>query len=352
MRLTQFSFLFVAMALMLAGCGNDGPDVDVESAIPVRIEQVTKQPMRAYAFATGTVLAANDATLTALQSGYYRPQTNPRTGKPFAMGDKVKQGEAIVVFLNPEFEYSVAFDSKKLNYEMSQSEFEKQKSIYDKGGITLRELTDAERTAIDARYAYDNATIQLAKLKIVAPFDGFIVDLPYFSKNQLVEAGSLIAQVMDYSTLHSDITLPGSEMGQVKPDQQALITNYNKPDDTLIGRVTQVSPALDPDSRMFKVALEVANDDLLLRAGMFVKIDIIVEEKDSTLVIPKDIILDNRGNKQVFVVQKGVAAERTLETGLSNRTDIEVIGGLEENDQLVVEGFETLRDRSRVKVVK
>ncbi len=352
MRRTQFSFLFVAMALLLAGCGDDGPDVDVESAIPVRVEQVTSQPMRAYAFATGTVLASNDATLTALQSGYYRLQTNPRTGKPFAMGDRVQQGEAIVVFLNPEFEYSVAFDSKKLNFEVSEREFEKQKSIFDKGGITLRELTDAERTAIDARYAFENASIQLAKLKTTAPFAGFIVDLPYYSRNQLVDAGALIAQVMDYSKLHADITLPGSEITQVKPNQEALITNYNNPNDTLIGKVTQVSPALDPDSRMFKVALEIDNDSLLLRAGMFVKIDIIVEEKDSTLVIPKDVILDNRGNKQVFVVQKGIAVERTLETGLSNRTDIEVISGLEEKDQLVVEGFETLRNRSRVKVVK
>jgi RND family efflux transporter MFP subunit len=336
----------------VAACDDDELDIDVESSIPVRVEQVERKNIKEYAFATGTVLATNESSMKAQQSGYYLLQTNPRTGRPFTMGYRVLQGEVIAKLINPEFENQVAFDSKKLNFEISEREYEKQKSIYEKGGITLRELTDAERTFIDARYSYDNAQLQLAKLNATALFDGILVDLPFFADGQLVETGELIAQVMDYSRLYTEVSLPGKEMGRVTRNQRALITNYGKSADTLTGVVTQVSPTLNPDSRMFKLTLEIANDELILRPGMFVKADIIVEEKDSAVVIPKDIVLDRRGSKTVFVVDKGIAAERTVETGLSNRLEIEVISGLEEGERLVVEGFETLRHRSRVKITK
>jgi len=178
------------------------------------------------------------------------------------------------------------------------------------------------------------------------------VDLPFYSANQLVEAGLLMAQVMDYSRLHADVTLPGKEMGRVARGQRALVSGYSEVADTLPGEVTQVSPALDPDSRMFKLSLEINNDSLLFKPGMFVKVHIIVEQKSAALVIPKDIILERRGAKTVFVVDKGIAVERRLETGLANRREIEVLSGLKEDDRLVVEGFETLRHRSKVKITK
>ncbi len=348
----QISILLFPIILILTGCSEPELDIDTESSIPVRVEQVIRKGIKEYAFATGTVKAISESTLRTQQSGYYQCQTNPRTGRPFAMGDRVKQGEVIAKLINPEFEYQVALESKKLTFDISEREYEKQKVIYDKGGITLTELTNSERAFIDARYAYDNAVLQLAKLGATALFDGLIVDLPFFSEGQLVETGELLAQVMDYSRLYAEVTLPGKEMERVSRNQQAMITNYGKAADTLLGIVTQVSPTLDPDSRMFKLTLEVANEDLILRPGMFIKADIVVDSRDSVIVIPKDVLLDRRGGKTVFVVDKGIAAERTLETGLSNRLEIEITNGLSEDERLVVEGFETLRHRSKVKITK
>ena len=131
----------------------------------------------------------------------------------------------------------------------------------------------------------------------------------------------------------------------------ALVTHYGTAAvDTLIGHIEQVSPVLDKESRMFKATLSIANDSLVIRPGMFMKVDIAVAAKDSAVVIPKEVILDRGDTKGVFVVEKGLALERRLETGLSNRLEIEVLSGLEVDEQLVVEGFETLRNRSKVKV--
>lgn len=342
----------IILSLLLIGCGDDAPDIDIESSIPVRAEIVERGLIREYAFATGTVEASLDAQMLALQNGFYSLLDNPRTGKPFAMGDRVKVGDRIIRLLNPEFENQITIKSAKLNYEISEREYAKQQEIYKKGGITLRELTDSELSFINAGYSYDNAKLQLLKLWVMAPYDGILVDLPFFSDMELVASGVLLARIMEYSRMYAEVTLPGKELGRIERTQRVIITNYNSPGDTLEGIVTQVSPTLDPESRMFKCAIEIANDSLILRPGMFVKADIIVGEKESAIIIPKDIIIDRRGAKTIFVVQKGNAVERVIELGITNRDQAEVLSGLEEFENLVVEGFETLRNHSKVKLTR
>ncbi len=101
-----------------------------------------------------------------------------------------------------------------------------------------------------------------------------------------------------------------------------------------------------------KASISISNPNYLLRPGMFVKADIIINHKDSVIVIPKSIILSRQRGKTVFVVDRGVAAERIIETGLENLTDIEVTRGLVKNDRVVTGGFETLSNKSKVKIIK
>lgn len=340
------------LLLTLSGCREERMDISSESTIPVRVESLQLKSIREYVTATGTVFAAKEMLLLLEQAGYYQLQSNPRTGRLFAMGDIVKSGETLIIITNPEYVNSVAIVSRKLNFESSEREHEKQKAIYEKGGITLSELTSAERTFIDAGYAYENAKLALEKLKIKAPFSGTIVQLDHYTQNQWLNAGIRVATVMDYSTLFSDVSLPGKEMNSVSRNQKAEVTNFSSAVNTLDARIDQISPALDPESRMFTLRLKIPNPNLFFKPGMFIKADIIVNEKESALVIPKDIILERRGRKTVYVVIRGYAQERRLQTGMENPDEIEVIEGLQENESLVIEGFETLRNRSRVNVLK
>jgi len=276
---------------------------------------------------------------------------DPRAGKPFGLGSKVKKGEVIIVLDNPEQENTIGFDSKKLNLDISKREYEKQNSLYEKGGVTLLEFKNSERAFIDAKYSYENALIQLSKMKITAPFAGVIVDLPYYTPNTKVEAGSAVLELMNYSRLFMDVNLPGKEMTRIQRGQSVRVMNYTTPEDTLWGRVTQVSPALDPETRSFKATVEIDNPKWVLRPGMFAKADIVVARKDSALVIPKDIVLTQRDNKVIYVVERGAARRREITTGLENPGEIEVTDGLKVDERLVIKGYETLRHNSKVRII-
>ncbi|MCD4692599.1 MAG: efflux RND transporter periplasmic adaptor subunit, partial [Calditrichales bacterium] len=303
MRSTIIFFLITFVILI--SCSDDQSDTGTEISVPVSVEEIKLKPIEEFITATGTVNASKEAILKSETSGFYRLAINPKTKRTFALGDLVKKDSVIIYLDNPELENTTKIESQKLNLEISKQEFEKQKSLYEKGGVTFRELKNAEKTSMDAQYNYDNALIQLDKLKITAPFNGVIVDLPYYTRGTKVDAGLRMTQVMNYSKLYMEVNLPGKSMADIKVNQTVRVMNYTMPDDTLFGKITQVSPALDPDTRSFKSSIVINNSDLLLRPGMFSKAEIIVASKDSAVVIPKDIILSKRRGKTVFIVEKG-----------------------------------------------
>ena len=345
--------LLILSALpVFASCDGGDEGRDLEVAVPVSVEEIRPASIEEFVVATGSVRADMEAVLTVETAGEYRRMTNPLTGRPYALGDSVGKGTQIIRIVNEETENDIRIDATELTLETRKLEYEKQQTLYDKGGITYGELKDAERAYVDAKYNYENAKIRLAKLHITAPFGGIITSLPYYSPGVTVETGKELATIQEYSGLQLEVSLPGKELGRIRPGQPVRVTNYTIPDDTLSGTVEEVSPALDESTRSFPVSIGIDNSALLLRPGMFVRAEIVTARHDSVIVIPKSIIQVKQRGKTVFIVQKGAALERIITTGIENPEYVEVLEGLSENDRIVVRGFETLRGNSKVKVVQ
>ena len=149
-----------------------------------------------------------------------------------------------------------------------------------------------------------------------------------------------------------DVKLPEKHLPEITLNQLVQITNYNMAKDTIRGRISQISPIVNADTRTFQSVLQINNDRSLLRPGMFIKAAILSEKRDSTIVIPKETIISRQDGKVVFTVENGIATEKKITTGLENMDVIEVLSGLKVNDRLVVTGFETLRNKSKVSVIQ
>ena len=351
-KINEKAFLLLLSTLFIGSCQNQETNLDTEIAVPVSVMEVKQKSIEQFINTSGTVYATQDVLLKSQMSGDYKLLINPKTGRPFALGNLVEKGQEIIRLEDKEYENNIKIKSQELNLDISKREFEKQESLYEKGGVTLRELINAEREFINAQYTYDNAIIQLAKMEIKAPFNGVIVDLPYYTEGTKVDANQSMVKIMNFSKLYMEIKLPEKNIGVVKVNQTIRILNYTLPDDTFAGIITQLSPAIEPETRTFKGAVLINNPGLLLRPGMFIKGELIIARKDSAIVIPKDIILSKQRGHTVFVALRGAAQERIITTGLENPDEIEVIKGLSLNERLVIKGFETLRNRSKVTVVR
>ncbi len=345
-------FVFILIIILVIGCGPDDISSDNEILVPVSVEEIKPGSIEEFVEATGTVQSTKEATLRSEISGEYKLLINPATGRKFALGDRVNSGQVIIRLEDSEYENTIRIDLKKLQLEQAKTEYEKQKSLYEKGGVTQRELKTAELNFLNEEYTYENAVIQLNKMKVVAPFDGVIVELPYFTPGVKISQGLPVVRVMNYEKLYLEVNLPEKQLDVVKINHTARVMNYTIIDDTLNGRVKQISPTIDPGTRTFKTSLIVENPEWKMRPGMFVKVELVVARRDSTIVIPKDIILSRQRGKTVFVIEKGASQERVISTGLENPEVVEVLSGLEVDERLVTKGFEALRSRQKVKIIR
>ena len=341
----------IALIPVLAACGNQGNQVNNDLAIPVSVSDVTKKSIVQYINTTGTANAASQTTLSTEMAGFYNLAKNPKTGAPFKLGDIVEKGQVIVKLENPETQNTIAINTKKLNLDIAELENQKQKSLYEKGGVTLREMKNSEVSLEQAKTDYENAKIQLAKMEVIAPFKGAVVDLPQVTSGTKVNANTAVVTLMDYSKLLMEINLPEKNLTTIHVGQEVNITNYTLPKDTLKAQINELSPVVSTETRTFKGKLVIDNSQLKLRPGMFVKADIEVARRDSVVVIPKEIIVAGNRGKTVYIVDRGAARDRLITTGLENETMVEVIEGLKVNERVVTKGYETLRNNSKVKII-
>lgn len=350
---TYSKYLTLALLVtFLSSCDSEESSIDTEIKIPVSVIAIKEQSISKFIETTGTVYSSKEAVAKSLLSGSYQLQTNPATGKTYALGDFVKAGQLIMTLKDAEFENGLQLEGKKLNLELSNNNLNKQKSLHEKGGVTLTELKNASVEYINAKYSYENAQIQQEKMFVRAPFEGSIVELPYYTAGIKIDQGLDLFKIMKYDQLLLDIKLPEKHLQEVRRGQEVHITNYNLDKDTLAGTISQISPVINPDTRTFQSMLQIKNDDLLLRPGMFVKAAILSEKRDKTIVIPKETIISRQNGKVVYIVENGIATEKSIKTGLENQNVIEVLDGLKINDRLVISGYETLRNNSKVSVIQ
>lgn len=330
------------------------PDLNVETSIevPVGVIEVGISSLEELINTTGTVYPVKEVSLYSEMAGKYQLQKYPGTGKPYALGDNIAEGAVIIKVEDEEYFNNLRIKSKEVDLEISRQEHEKQKSLYDKGGATLRELKNAEIGLINSEYDIESSRINLAKMSVKTPFSGVISDLPYFTNGTKVNANTMLVKVIDYSRLYLETNLPEKYYKNVDKGFKVYVTSYTSPLDTLIGEITQISPAIDPEARTFKSFVSVENKDKKILPGMFVKADLVINSSENTIVIPKDVILTRNRVQTVFVVERGIADERRIVIGLESTDMVEVISGLEAGESIVSKGFETLRDNSRVKVLR
>ncbi len=346
--------LFALGLFYMTSCSNQPQtsQTDIETPVSVRELKPTSSINRLYP-TSGTAMATFSVDLNSEMSGLYKLQTNPRTGRLFKLNDAVKKGEVIIRLEDNEYENNIRIESRKLSLEIAEQEQIKQKDLYEMGGATATQIRNTEVQITNAKYDLANATLNLEKMNVKAPFDGYIVALPHYTPDVKVGSNQPMVSIMNYSNLLVEVNFPESTIGHIQINQPVHITHsISLPFDTLRGVVSELSPAISSETRTYKGKIMIENSALKLRPGMFVKADVVLDRSENVIVIPKNVLLTQRNRRFVYIVERNLAVTRTVTTGIENEDNVEILDGLFENDNLIVRGFETLRENSRVKVLR
>jgi HlyD family secretion protein len=203
---------------------------------------------------------------------------------------------------------------------------------------TMEELAIVEAQVEQARAALEQARLRLADAILVAPFPGTVVSIAA-DAGEFVPAGIPVIVLADLERYYIDARVDETDIGRVQVGQDAAIVLDAFPDTTLGGKVTRIDPlgAVAQGVVSYAVRIEVRSSDIALRPNMTAIADIVVERKESVLLVPNRAIRrDSTGRFYLEVIANGEVQRRSVSTGLSSELVTEVLTGLSEGEEVVV----------------
>jgi HlyD family secretion protein len=189
--------------------------------------------------------------------------------------------------------------------------------------VSQREAIRGAQAQVNAAKAhYENASAQLSYAKILSPISGIVADRSVYP-GEMPASGTPLVSIVDISQVVARANVPVKEASSIKVGRPARITG---PEGDLPGRVAVVSPAVDPNTTTLEVWVQAANPGERLKPGDTVRVAIIAETVQNTMVIPASALLNSdEGGQKVMVVSKdNVAHERKVSVGVRQgrpRTD-------------------------------
>jgi RND family efflux transporter MFP subunit len=156
--------------------------------------------------------------------------------------------------------------------------------------------------------------------------------------------------IVDISSVIARASVPVGDLSFIKVGNDATIIADGF---EVRGKVTVVSPALDPNSTTTEVWVQAANPGERLRPGATVRVSIVVKTISDALLIPLSAILPSQGNEENTVLVVGadsLAQERKIETGIREGDNIQVLKGLAPGEQVITVGGYGVKEIKKVKV--
>lgn len=213
-----------------------------------------------------------------------------------------------------------------------------------------QELKSAKAQLVSAQGKYNGAAAQLAYSEIRSPIDGVVTDGPWYP-GMMPQAGAPLVTVMNLSQMVAKAHIPQSQAALLKKGDTAEITVAGA-DEPTKGKVTMVSPALDPGSTTVEVWVQAPNPGGLLKAGGSATVSMTARTVADALTVPATaIITDEDGKKSVMVVgSDGIAHKRDVEIGIQSADSVQIVSGVKAGEQVVGVGAYGLPDNTKVKV--
>ncbi len=267
----------------------------------------------------------------------------------------------------------------------AQRVYDGSKNLYEQGALAKRQLDQAQVALIQAQTQeqaaqeklqkmeavsnaaqqksaagqlaaaqgkYQGAQAQLAYSEIRSPIAGVVTDRPLY-QGEMAAAGTPLITVMDVSRIVARAHIPESQAEHLKAGDPAEISSLDGKD-KISGKVTIVSPALDPNSTTVEIWAEAKNPKGQFRAGASVNLTMVSKTAADAIVVPKSALLvDPKEGSSVMVVGSDDRAhQRKVQTGIQENDRVQIVQGLKEGEVVVTVGAYGLPDNVKVAVQK
>jgi len=195
------------------------------------------------------------------------------------------------------------------------------------------------------------AGLTYAPTPVESTIDGIV-------KSVIAEVGAYgtpqapLLQIVDMDTVNFVVKVPERYIYKIRRGLEAEISVVAYPDKRFYGRVSRMSPVIDPLSRTQEVKIEIANPRNTLKPGMFGDVKIVIRRKNDVLVVPLQAIIDRDGRDVIFLVKDDKAVMIEPEIDIREGNLISVSKGAELGDTVIVIGQQNVNTGDEVNITE
>jgi RND family efflux transporter MFP subunit len=349
------------------GFGPGGGGGGMRVPMTVELGSVTRGDVAAHLTVVGNLIG--------LQTVDIAPRTSGRLlSVNVQLGDRVRRGQVLAKVEDREIVEQVraaeasqevakaTIRQREADLKVAELNYERSKNLFQRQLLAKQALDDAESRYMAAVAQFDLSKAQLSQndarlqelrinlqhTSVTSPVDGFVGSRSV-DPGAMVSTNTAIASVVDISRLRLVVNVVERDLKLVNPGDLAAVEVDAYPGEKFSGKIARVAPVLDPATRTAQMEVEIPNTDSRLKPGMYARINLTVEERKGTLVVPKSAVVDFESKRGVWVPndeRRAVFSPVTL--GIEGPEHVEILSGLKLGDKFVNAGAGAVRNNDQL----
>ncbi len=272
-------------------------------------------------------------------------------------GERVKQGQPLLDVSSPDYSLLFATYLKARDtLRVADKNYLRAQDLYAHHAIAERDLLQAESDHIQAQADFNASLLSLkilgiakpedlekapssAEVPLLAPIDGEIVERDV-APGQVLQAGTTQAFIIsNMSTVWVLANIYQSDMAEVKVGDEVTVQTDSYPD-KFHGKISFISPAVDPNTRTLQARIVVDNPGEKLKNNMYVTATVNAGVEQNAIAVPDASVLRDDENQPFVYIATGSNqfARRSIEIGQSEAGKTQILKGLSPGDRVVGDG--------------
>lgn len=222
------------------------------------------------------------------------------------------------------------------------------KSLENVGRVQQVKSADAQMQAAKAHLQSAEAQVSYAEIR--SPLNGVVADRP-LNIGEMASAGSPLFTVVDVSRVVARANIPAQQASLLKLGDEATISSAGG---EITGKITVVSPAVDPSTTTLQVWVEAPNPGEKLKLGSTVHVSMNAGVIPDAVVVPLSALLasDEGGEKVMIAGSDSLAHEQKVEAGVRSGENVQILSGIKPGDRVITEGGLGLDDKAKIEIAK
>lgn len=330
-------------SLLPSSAASQAPGAPAKSLpVPVYVAKATSETLTRRSRSVGTLTASDTVTVSPEIAGRI-------ISVSASQGGSVAKGDVLAELDTSIYRAQVAEADAKIK--LWRANAERANSLMAKGAGTPKAVDEAASELGIAEAALNLAQANLAKTKIMAPFDGAL-GLRMVSIGEYMNPGQAIFTLSRINPLYVDFSVPQTELAILKQGTAVSIRTDAFPGEDFTGKILAIDPKLDAAARAVSVRAEIDNADGRLKPGLFIEVEIDAGTIENAVVVPEQTLVARGDRIFVYALVDGKAELKPVKTGLRQAGKVQIVEGLSVGETVVTDGQMKLRPGADAVVVE